>query len=96
MKKDLIEEQKVELFIGVECQSSFFLFKQDNPFRIICYKMVHHKFWDRWVMALIFLSSIKLALDTYLPSEETSLFVVASFYIDYFLNFSFIVEMITK
>jgi len=96
MKKDKIEQQKVELFIGIECQSSFYLFKKESSFRIVCYKMVHHKFWDRWVMTLIFLSSIKLALDTYLPEKQTSPFVVASFYIDYFLNFSFIIEMITK
>jgi hypothetical protein len=47
-------------------------------------------------MGLIFFSSVKLAVDTYLPDNSFSIFVKVSLYIDYGLNFCFIFEMVLR
>lgn len=61
------------LFQEIDCNSSFFLFDKGNLFRIICYKMIRHGLWETSVQILIFLSSLKLAIDTYfLDYDETT------------------------
>jgi len=45
-----------------------YLFSKKNPFRLFMYKTYKHKLFDNTIMALIGLSSIKLAADSYLAS----------------------------
>lgn len=53
--------------------------------------------WDNTVMALICASSVKLAFDTYYMQEtERTVVIEVSEIIDYFFNYSFIIEMGTK
>ena len=48
-------------------------------------------------MALIFMSSIKLAFDTYfMNTDEEELVMRISKAVDYFFNISFIIEMMVK
>lgn len=61
------------------------------------YKAIHSPSWDNSVMFLIFLSSFKLAFDSYtwqLPSNDP--IVIYSDIADNFFNYLFILEMTSK
>ena len=50
----------------VQCRKSLYLIPRETMFRRIMYNLQKHKYFDRFIMLLIFLSSLKLATDTYL------------------------------
>ena len=66
IKRDKSEIQEQAFFAGVECEWSFFLFSKENRFRILCYRLTKHPLWENVVLALICVSSVKLATDTYM------------------------------
>jgi len=95
-QKDL-EKEKLKLYIGVDCQMSFYLFDKEFEFRKFCYKAIKSKAWDNVVMLLIFLSSIKLCFDSYfLQADPESPIMKASKDIDMVFNICFIFEMVIK
>lgn len=97
MQREKSEIDQVELYSGVDCQASFYVFDKKNFIREACYKISLSTLWDNTVMALICASSLKLAFDTYFMQEtKRSLVTEISEVIDYFFNYSFIVEMGTK
>jgi hypothetical protein len=53
------------LYMGVECNHSLYLFSKENKIREICYRIMHNKNWENWILSIIVLSSFKLAIDTY-------------------------------
>lgn len=53
------------MFSGIECNMSIYLFSKETLIRKFCYKLWKHKMWERIVMILIIGSSLKLATDTY-------------------------------
>lgn len=76
---------------------AFYIFGKDNKFRIFCYRAINHRKWDSTVMALIVLSSFKLAYDAYLqelPKDDPA--NVHSEFVDKVFNYIFIVEMSFK
>ena len=54
----------------IRCNKSLYLVQRDTMFRRICYNLQLHKYFDRFIMLLIFLSSLKLATDTYMTDLE--------------------------
>ncbi len=66
----LIAKEKTELFLDIECVKSFYLFSFKNKLRIFLYKITNHKNFEKFIMSLIFLSTIKLVFDTYLSDES--------------------------
>lgn len=93
--KKEIEEETV-LFDGIECAMSIYMFSKESAIRIFCYKLWKHKLWEQVVMALILLSSGKLASDTF-NDRITSPFVLDFLEgVDKFFNYAFIVEMSVK
>lgn len=50
------------------CFYSLNIFSQTNPIRRICYKTVKSSYFDTIILFAIFLSSLKLAIDTYLTN----------------------------
>jgi len=71
IKKDKSEEKQKKMFVGVHCEQAFFIFSKDNCFRMGCYKLIKHKYWETVVLVLICLSSLKLAFDTYEREEDS-------------------------
>ena len=57
---------KKPLFDGIACLDSLFIFPKHNLLRILCYKIVNHKYFENLIFVFIGLSSFKLAIDTYL------------------------------
>lgn len=86
-----------ELWEGIHCQSSFYIFDKQNIMRLTSLRFVKHKMWDQGVMALIILSSLKLAIDTFLNEKTTSNKVLEfSQAVDFVFNICFFFEMIIK
>jgi len=85
------------MFVGVNCQMSFFVFSKDNLIRIGAYKLIKHPLWETVVIILITLSSLKLAFDTFFINEtEEDLRFWISYYTDLVFNYLFIFEMTCK
>ena len=97
IKKDKHEIMNQKLFIGICCESSFYVFSKANCFRILCYKAIKHSYWESIVIVLISLSSIKLFYDTFfITSEVIDTRYWVSRYLDDAFNYLFIIEMTTK
>lgn len=95
-KKDKERERKL-LYQGVHCVMSLYLFHKENTFRLICYKIYKHKAFDNFIMLLIGLSSVKLAVDSYLTNYgKDSVVTQLSEGIDIFMNICFLIELIIK
>ena len=83
------------LFEGVSCSQSMFLLSKTNAFRKMCYITVHSNAFENFILFLIILSSLKLAIDTYLPDNNADV-TNASTYIDNIFNSLFTLECVMK
>ncbi len=82
------------LFEGVSCQQSLFIFSKSSWFRKQCYEIVHWSKFDNFILFLIVLSSLKLAIDTYLTDDQASSTINEN--IDITFNALFIFECLLK
>jgi hypothetical protein len=81
-------------FEDIKCNDSLFLFSQKNTLRRIAYRIIKHSSFDSVIIGFIILSSIKLALDSYIPlssSLEADLAIV-----DQIFTYIFIAECVLK
>lgn len=93
-KKDPAREERL-MYLGIDCENSLYLFHKKNKFRLFCYKLNKHKMFNNFIMFLIGLSSIKLALNSYLPDNGSTIDSVSDG-IDKFVNVCFLCEMLVK
>lgn len=97
MAKDPGEEVKIEWFAGIECEQALFLFSKDNSFRRACFLIYQHYWFERVILLMIVLSSVKLGVDTYSTRfPEDGMFAKVSNGLDTFFTWVFIVEAILK
>jgi voltage-dependent calcium channel L type alpha-1D len=88
---------QIALFVGVFCKQSFFIFSIDNWVRIFCYRAYVHPQWEKYVIFFVMLSSIKLAIDSYIVKlEDDSIWRNVSSATDLFFSTVFICEMSIK
>lgn len=83
----------------IECERSLYLFSQQNAFRTALLRTYKTQHFDRFVMALIVLSSIKLAADSYIVEQVKSkkgAVYLASYWLDVFFTAMFTIEMLIK
>lgn len=73
-----------------------YLFSKENRLRIGCYKLWKHKLWEQVVMALILLSSAKLATDTFNERIESLVVLDLLRGVDAFFNYAFMAELTVK
>jgi hypothetical protein len=95
-KKDAAREKRL-MYAGIHCEKSFYIFQKQNPIRLWAYKIQKHKLFDNIIMLLIGMSSVKLALDSYLvyyPPDAPE--ITLSENIDIAMNIAFLLECITK
>ena len=65
VEKQLKEWEKVnKLFKNNECERSMYILSQTNKFRIFCVKLMTNKWFDRFILLMILLSTVRLILDT--------------------------------
>lgn len=85
------------LYQGIRCEKSIYIFSKQNKFRLFCYKVQKHPLFDRFVMFLIAVSSLKLGIDSYLVKlPEGSWQISASEVIDIIVNVLFLFECLFK
>lgn len=65
MKNKNKDRIKNNMFAGIECENSLYVFSKQNWLRQKMYILFKHKAFDNIIMGLIVLSSLKLASDTY-------------------------------
>ena len=91
------EREKRLLYDGIYCVNSLYVFHKQSKIRLYSYKVYKHKYFDNFIMFLIFLSSVKLAVDSYLTGfSKESTVVQTSDAIDIVLNVLFLIELIIK
>ncbi len=94
--QQLLEERK-QLFRGIECENSCYIFSKKNWIRIFCYKVINHGQFENFVMVLIVFSSFKLVFDTYtnnMTAEDPV--IIYSSYFDLIFQILFTIEMCLK
>lgn len=93
-EEGVVAEEMV-MFKGVSCSKSFYLFSKFNIFRRFCYRVIKHRYFERVILAIIALSSLKLVLDTYISSDNTRLTKVSQIFDCIFVG-CFAIEGILK
>lgn len=88
------KEKEKPLFEGIHCYHSLFIFSKSNWFRQGCYIIVHSNLFENFILFLIVVSSLKLAIDTYLPNEDEINLI--STYIDNTFSGLFAMECLLK
>ena len=61
----MLLQLRKQLFRGIDCERSCYLFTKENWLRKLCYRTIHHSRFETVVMFLIVGSSFKLVFDTY-------------------------------
>lgn len=86
-----------EVFKGIECQKSYYLFKKNNFLRLFCMKLCKSQILDNFILVVIALNSCKLVWDTYiLDSPDESMQVIVSDVLDIIFTSIFTVEFFIK
>ena len=64
-----IKKQKdtnIKIPASIECENSIYLFNRRGWIRKMCYYVQQHRYFNRFIMVLIALSSLQLAFETYI------------------------------
>ncbi len=94
VEKSLKEWKKVnKLFKKNECENSFYVLAQTNKYRIFCMKLIMNKWFDRIILIIILLSTVRLIADTFVKGY---FFVFAFEIVDAVFNIIFLFEAIFK
>ena len=94
IEKNMKEWQRVnKLFKRNECENSMFIFPQTNKFRIFCMKLIINKWFDRFILVVILLSTARLVADTFVRGF---FFVFAFEIVDAVFNIIFLLEAVFK
>ena len=83
----------------VKAEKSLYLFEKRSAFRRLCFNVQKHKKFDQFIMALIFLSSLKLATDTYMTPDDypkDHILLIISENVDNFFTWIFFTESLIK
>ena len=94
IEKDMKQWKKVnKLFKKNECENSLYIFAQTNKFRILCMKIIINKWFDRFILIIILLSTARLIADTFVKGY---FYVFAFEIIDAIFNILFLLEEVFK
>ena len=67
IERRMIKWQQInKIFKKNDCEDSLYLFSQSNPFRIFCMKLINHALFDKFILFIIILSTVRLIMDTFL------------------------------
>jgi len=96
LDKQNLKKRKVNfLYEGIDCKESLWVFTKTNFFRRQAYYMVKSNAFENLLLFVIFLSSLKLAIDTYLNPDNLTEQNIAN-YIDIGFNSLFFLEALMK
>jgi hypothetical protein len=94
IEKNMKEWKRVnKLFKKNECENSLYIFAQTNKYRIFCMKLINDKWFDRFILIIILLSTARLVADTFVRGY---FFVFAFEIVDAIFNIIFLLEAVFK
>ena len=94
VEKSMRDWQKInKLFRKTECENSLYVLSQTNSFRIFCMKLITNKWFDRFILLIILLSTARLIVDTFLKGFT---FVLIFDIVDAIFNIIFLLEALFK
>ena len=94
IEKNIKQWKKVnKLFKKNECENSLYIFAQTNKLRIFCMKLIINKWFDRFILMIILLSTARLIADTFVKGY---FFVFAFEIVDAVFNIIFLFEALFK
>ena len=94
VERNIRDWQKInKIFRKTECENSLYIFSQTNSFRIFCMKLIANKWFDRFILLIILLSTARLIVDTFLKGFT---FVLIFDIVDAIFNIIFLLEAIFK
>ena len=94
-KRKIKKRQVNFLYDGIDCKESLWILSKKNFFRKTIYFIVHSNSFESLILFVIFLSSIKLAIDSYLdPNNDEEQYI--STCIDIGFNSLFMMESFMK
>ena len=94
VEKNMRDWQKInKIFKKTECENSIYIFSQTNKFRIFCMKLITHKWFDRFILIIILLSTVRLIVDTFLKGFT---WVLLFDIVDAIFNIIFLLEAFFK
>lgn len=88
---------KKSFFENISCEKSLFVFSKSSKIRIFCHQLINNKYFDYFVLFIIFVSTVKVAADTYLLDEPSESEIIKSMiYLDIFFTALFVIEFLIK
>ena len=94
-EKHLLENEfSFKLFKKNNCEHSLFLFSQKNALRVKLMMIFTHKYFEKFILIIIFMITIRLIVDTFIGDTKTSIVVFAC--LDILFSFLFLSEFIIK
>eukprot|EP00794_Sanderia_malayensis_P016019 gene16019-17636_t len=94
LKMNVAERRRIHKPNPAFREVSLFIFSSENPIRKFCHAVVHHKFFDPFIMFVIFISSLTLAIEDPVDDKNPRNAVLQWF--DYVFAGIFSVEVILK
>lgn len=95
--EDPTKPKKKDLFEGIECEISIYLFRKHNLIRWFLWIVTKSKLFENFIVVVIVFSSCKLVMDTYYLSEdESNIVVYISSIFDIVFNVIFLIEFLSK
>ena len=82
-----------KLFRKNECENSLYILAQTNKYRIFCMKLINNKWFDRFILIIILLSTARLVADTFVKGYY---FVFSFEIVDAIFNIIFLLEAVFK
>ena len=94
IEKRMLKWQKInKLFKKNDCEDSLYLFSQSNGFRILCMNLINHALFDKFILFIIILSTVRLIIDTFVSGYTLALFFDLC---DSIFNLIFLFEAVIK
>jgi len=79
----------------IACRRSLYIFTKRNPIRAASLWIIRHRYFETLILIMIGVSSVKLALDTFIPTSATTLSDLSG-YFDKVVNIFFLLEAVVK
>jgi len=79
----------------IACRRSLYIFSKRNPVRTACLWIIRHRYFERAILVMIAVSSIKLSVDTFVSSTNDSYTNISDTF-DKAVNIFFALEAATK
>lgn len=87
----------IEIPEEIECENSVYLFSRDGWLRKTCYYVQQHRYFDRFIMGLIALSSLQLAFETYIQGRpEGDTVTAVNAIVGELFTYLFVLEFLVK